>query len=161
MSNLYVARAVWLAAIVCVATAAPARADCDRPRSAVYAMKQADVVFRGIVRRVETDMRPSTVSGTLVVWPKWVVSLDVSRVWKGQVGKQFVLRIVQTHEDDAFEWFERGSEYLVFAVRNSPQKSAVLPVQEPTYGATACGGTASMLWAIPYLVTLGPGRPTQ
>jgi hypothetical protein len=91
----------------------------------------------------------------------WVVTLDVSRVWKGVVGKRFVLHVVQMHEDDAFKGFEQGSEYLVFAIRNSPEKTALFHLAGPTYGASTCGGTTSLLWGMSYLLDLGPGKSPE
>jgi hypothetical protein len=134
--------------------ATSANADCDRPRSAITALKQSDVVFRGTVRQIDI------VSRNWNGWAnRWIVTLDVSRVWKGRVGQRFTLHIAQTQEDDAFEPFEHGVEYLVFALRNSPQESALFHVSE-SYGATGCGGTTSLLWGMSYLVELGPGaRP--
>lgn len=152
-------RGFLIAAVFYLASAAHAGADCERPRSAVIALKYADLVFRGIVHDVRTDREPRFVSGSWT--PAWIVTFDVSRVWKGHVPKQFVLYVVQTKEDDAFESFERGSDFLVFAVCNSLEKTAVFGLKEPTYGATNCGGTASMLSAVPYLVSLGPGKPPE
>ena len=141
-----------------VATASPAVADCGPPRSALTALKQSDLVFRGEVRDVETAGERTWHHAPFPRLRRgWIVTLDVSRVWKGHVDKRFVLHIAQAQEDDAFESFERGSEYLVFAQRNSPQKTALFGLPEPTYGATGCGGTMSLLTGMRYLIDLGPG----
>jgi hypothetical protein len=147
------------------ATASPATPDCSRPRSTQTALKQADLVFRGTVREVKTAGDPAwryaPFPRAVPEWNAWIVTLDVSRVRKGSVDKRFVLHISRTQEDDAFEWFERGSEYLVFAQRNSPQKTAFFHREEPTYGATGCGGTTSVLYGMMYLIDLGPGKSPQ
>jgi hypothetical protein len=158
----------WILATLClsaIATASPATADCSRPRSSPTALKQADLVFRGTVREVKTAGKPSwryaPFSRAVPVWNAWIVTLDVSRVWKGSVEKRFVLHVARTHPDDAFEGFEGGSEYFVFAQRNSPQKTAIFHREEPTYGATGCGGTTSVLYGMMYLIDLGPGKSPQ
>ena len=141
----------------------PATADCDRPRSALSAMRGADLVFRGTVRdlrELRAEFRVSRRSSLVRTWG-WVVSLDVGRVWKGAVGKQVTLHIAREGEDDAYDSFERGREYVVFANMNPPGKSGRFGVQRPTYGATGCGGTVSMLGASGYLLELGPGDPPK
>lgn len=167
VSNLYMKRSCILMALClsAIATASPAIADCGRPRSALTALKQADLVFRGTVRELKTVGEPrwhyAPFPRAVPVWHAWIVSFDVSRVWKGLVGKRFVLHVAREQEDDAFEEFERGSEYLVFALRNSPQKTALFHATESTYGATNCGGTMPLLWGVKYLVELGPGKSPE
>lgn len=169
MSNHYMKRSLVLAMLCLSAVAhpSPVIADCDRPRFALTALRQSDFVFRGTVREIKTlgerGYQNITPRGTEYHhgWTAWIVGFDVSRVWKGIVGKRFVLHIVPTQEDDAFEWFEQGTEYLVFAQRNSPQKTARLGLPEPTYGATGCGGTTSLLTGVMYLIDLGPGRSPE
>src|SRR6185295_2350731 len=107
-----------LASVCSFVFATTVKGDCGRPRSAVAALKQSDVVFRGTVR--EIDVVPFSEPGFLMTWTGRIIRLDISQVWKGRVGQRFVLHIAQSQEDDAFEPFERGLEYLVFAVRNSP-----------------------------------------
>ena len=144
--------------LLAVAIPSPARADCDSPRSALAALKQSDAVFRGTVREMKTVGKRA---GTDWMAP-WIVTLDVSRVWKGLVGKQFVLHLVQEQEDDAFESFVRGSEYLVFSTRNSQRKTARFGIEGETFGATGCSGTTSLPRGLGYLGQLGPSRnPTQ
>jgi hypothetical protein len=150
---------VNLVAAVCIgviALGSPAAADCDKPRSAVTALKRADVVFRGKVRDIRTYGKPSSVDNP--GWRGWIVTFDVSQVWKGSVEQHFVLHNVEVAPDDAFRDFERGSEYLVFATQNPPSKNDYFNVKGPTYGAHGCGGTVSLLWGMSYLVSLGPGR---
>jgi len=153
------------AGCLCVlALADSAIADCDRPRSGLTALKQSDVVFRGTVREVRTTggrgNQNVTPQGTEYQpgWTGWVVTFDVSRVWKGAVGNRFVLYSVRVTPDDAFTEFERGAEYLVFATRNSQAKSDLFRLGLPTFGAHACGGTTSLLWATKYLLDLGIGK---
>jgi len=108
---------VNLVAAVCfgvVALGSPAAADCDKPRSAVTALKRADVVFRGKVRDIRTHGKPSSVDNP--GWRGWIVTFDVSHVWKGSVEQHFVLHNVEVAPDDAFRDFERGSEYLCLHV---------------------------------------------
>jgi len=53
--------------LLAVAIPSPARADCDSPRSALAALKQSDVVFRGTVREMKTvGERPSP--GWMAAW---------------------------------------------------------------------------------------------
>jgi len=113
-----------------MASATPGKADCDRPRSSATAVKQSEVIFRGAVREIEmidpiaanlaARSMPSRSWCGWPGWHGWIVTLDVSRVWKGRVGQRVVLHIAQIQEDDAFESFERGLEYLVlpFATRH-------------------------------------------
>jgi len=160
---------IWLVLALClsaIATASPALADCSRPRSALTALKQADLVFRGTVRWMSTAGEPTwryaPFPRAVAEWHAWILALDVSEVWKGSVGKRFILHVAQKQEDDAFEDFRLGPEYLVFALRNSPQKTAIFHAPEPTYGATGCGGTILLtpliLWSERYLDELGPGK---
>jgi hypothetical protein len=144
--------------LLAVAIPSPARADCDSPRSALTALKQSDVVFRGAVREMKTIGEPARPN-----WKSaWIVTLDVSRVWKGLVGKQFVLHLVREDEDDAFENFAAGSEYLVFSTRNSQRKTARFGIKAETFGATGCSGTTSLPGGLKYLMELGPSRmPSQ
>jgi hypothetical protein len=149
--------------LAAVTTASRAVADCSRPPSALTALKQSDLVFRGTVQDVTITGGRGTQNITPAGsdhHPDWggkVVRFDVSRVWKGAVGTLFFLRSVSEKPDDAFTEFDRGREYLVFARRNSPQQSALFNVAGATYGATGCGGTTSLVWGMKYLVELGPG----
>ena len=159
----------WLVLTLClsaIATASPAIAHCSRPRSALTALKQSDLVFRATVRAMSTAGEPTwhyaPFPRAVADWHAWIVTLDVSQVWKGPVRKRFILHVAQTQEDDAFEDFRLGPEYLVFALRNSSQKSAIFHIAEPTYGATGCGGTMPLVvWGAKYLVELGPGRSPE
>ena len=139
-----------------VVLGSPAAADCDRPGSALTALKRADVVFRGKVRDIRTSGTPSSVDNP--GWSGWIVTFDVSQVWKGPVGQQFVLHNVRVAPDDAFTEFERGADYLVIANQNPQSKSDRFNIKAPTYGAHGCGGTTSLLRDMSYLDSLGPGR---
>jgi len=162
MKRIHVQIAAWC--LCAIAIPGSAIADCDRPRSALTALKQADVVLRGTVREISTTGG----RGEPIVaprgteyqpgWTGWVVTFDVSRVWKGTVGDRFILRSVLVGPDDAFTEFDRGAEYLVFARRNSDRDSARFGVAGPTFGAHLCGGTTSLLWATKYLLDLGIGK---
>jgi hypothetical protein len=141
-------------------------ADCSRPRSGVTALNQSDVVFRGTIREVKTtggrgDLNATLGSADHLGWTGWVVTFDVSRVWKGAVGSRILLHNVRVAPDDAFTEFDPGVEYLVFATRNSDKNSARFRVAGPTFGAHACGGTTSLLWATNYLLDLGIGRSPE
>ena len=146
------------AGCVCVlALADTAVADCNRPRSALTALEYSDVVFRGVVRDVKTT--GGLIDGSTWPWTGWIVTFEVTRVWKGAVGSRFVLYSMRGAPDDAFTEFERGAEYLVFARRNSEATTARFQLGLPTtYGAHACGGTSSILSATKYLLDLGVGR---
>ena len=86
MSNNHILAALCLSAI---ATASPATADCSRPRTSQSALKHADVVFRGTVRELKTAGELSWTYAPFpraaAVWNTWIMTLDVSRVWKGPV----------------------------------------------------------------------------
>jgi hypothetical protein len=155
-NNRVVVRKWWLVAL-CLALirASPAIAECEPPRTAMTALDRADVAFQGTVREIKTVGQPPRPNWRAA----WIVWLDVSRIWKGVVGNQFVLHIVRESEDDAFETFERGSEYLVFATRNSERKTARFEIGGPTFGATGCSGTTaqSTRLARTYLLELGAG----
>ena len=91
------------------------------------------------------------------------VDRDVRRMHRLEraVGSTFTLYITPESEDDAFEGFERGSDYLMFAVRNSARKRTRFRVPDPAYGATNCGGTIAVLWGTRYMVDLGPGNKPE
>jgi hypothetical protein len=78
-------------------------------------------VFRGQGRDIRTDGKPSSVDNP--GWRGWIVTFDVSQVWKGSVEQHFVLHNVEVAPDDAFRDFERGSEYLVFATQTRSQRT--------------------------------------
>jgi hypothetical protein len=144
-----------LSAALCL-TLAPvslAMADCISP-SPSSALTQSEVVFRGTVVEMKTIGKPDRPQ-----WgAAWTVTFDVSQVWKGVVGKRFVLHIVQESEDDAFETFERGSDFLVFATRNSPRKTARFGIAGATFGAAGCSGTVSLPAGTKSLSEIGPGK---
>jgi hypothetical protein len=159
-------RLVLALCLYAITTALPALADCSRPQSAKTALKHADLVFRGTVRYMSTAGEPTwryvPFPRAVAEWHAWVVALDVSEVWKGSVSKRFILHVAQEQEDDAFSDFQLGPEYLVFALRNSPQKTAIFHVPEPTYGVTGCGGTMPVvLRTEKYLGELGPGKKPE
>jgi len=137
-------------------------ADCGRPRSALVALTRADVVFRGRGGRLKTvpDLAYEHIvpRGTPSPWTGGIITLVVAEVWKGSVGRGFVLHIVSSTPDDQFTDFERGVEYVVFAKRNPASQSARFGLSQTTYGAEGCGGTTTVSTAASYLAELGVGR---
>jgi hypothetical protein len=145
----------------------PVDADCDRPRDVSIALNRASVVFRGVAREVKVigipgfqDVAPRGVKSQLG-WRGWIVTLDVSTVWKGSVRRRLTLHVTGLSEDDAYTSFEVGEEYVVFANVNPPEKSARFGLRGLTYGAHGCGGTGLVLRSASYLRELGPGRPAS
>ena len=138
-----------------MAVPAVAAADCSI-RSPKDALAHADVVFRGRVREIR---HVSGQSATAAQWSGYVVTFDVSRVWKGQVAPVFVLHTGADHDEEPYPWFEPREEFLVFASEHPSPRSPHRGSTPFTYGAHACGGTVSMLRATPYLLWLGAGRP--
>ena len=139
---------------VCAATllSAPTSADCDRPRNAVQALAGAAIAFRGLAREV-------TAVGVPGSWRGWVVAFRVFSVWKGAPTTDFTLYITALSEDDAYEEFRQGEQYVVFADINSSMKSDRFGVKGTTYGAHGCGGTGPVAQQSAYLKELGPGKP--
>src|SRR6476646_9519559 len=139
-------RALAAAFALCVAAWPSAvLADCSGPHSGMEGKRYADLVFRGTVRQTTPLVLPPNqpiVTATGTDYPSrgiaFTVAFDVSRVWKGVVGSQFALHQILQSEDDAFDGFERGTEYLVFARRNDPDKAALYGVPAGTYGAHGC-----------------------
>jgi hypothetical protein len=80
---------------------------------------------------------------------------------EGRVGRRFALHVTPSAEDDAYESFRSGDEYLVFTEPNPPQKSERFGLNRLTYGAHGCGGTGLVAQSSSYLRDLGQGRPVS
>ena len=129
-----------------------AGAECAR-LSPDESLKSAHVVFRGVVTEVQRLDKSRT-----------VVTLDVSRAWKGPVGKRMVLHQATSHYLDYF-WPANavGTEFLVFATRlTEPRRKAFKLTTPEAFAVPMCGGgTAPIAEAGPYVDALGPGRAPQ
>src|SRR6185436_12272063 len=138
------------AALLCLSTAASA--DCSNPSPRV-AVLRADVAFRGTAR----DVRPvGGRSGTRGPWQGSIVTFDVSRVWKGDVGSTIVLHQTRDGEDDVT--FESGREYVVFARRNPAITSTLFGSAGPSFAARPCSGALFTSPSTPDPLDLGPGH---
>lgn len=129
-----------------------AMADCDRPRMAAPALERASIAFRGLAREVKA-------AGVAGSWRGWIVTFTVFTVWKGEPPRDFTLYVSGLGEDDAYEEFRRGEQYVVFAALNPTVTSARFGIRGLTYGAHGCGGTGPVAHSTSYLKELGPGRP--
>ena len=129
-----------------------ASADCDRPPSAATALTRATVVFRGVTREVKVVGSPGS-------WRGWIVTFTVFESWKGAPRRDFTLHVTALSEDDAYEDFRPGEQYVVFADVNVGRKAERFGLRGTTYGAHGCGGTGALSHADSYLKELGPGQP--
>lgn len=129
----------------------PAWADCSR-RNAAPALENAAIAFRGLAREVKAVGVPGS-------WRGWVVAFRVFSVWKGAPTTDLTLYVTALSEDDAYEEFRQGEQYVVFADINPSIKSERFGMKELTYGAHGCGGTGPIAHSASYLKELGPGRP--
>ena len=131
--------------------AANARAECVGFPLDHY-RKYADVVFRGVM----TDIQRLDES-------RAVVTFTVSRVWKGNVGRRFVLHQGHQLGPDRYSWpAEAAGEYLVFATRlDESDRKAFDLTNRNAFAVPMCwGGTTpiSHARAPDFLRQLGPGR---
>jgi hypothetical protein len=115
-----------------------AEADCDRPRDVAVALTRATVAFRGIAREVKIiedrgyqNITPRGIEGRST-WRGWIVSFNVYSVWKGAVGRDFTMHVIAFEEDDAYQEFKQGEEYVVFADVNEPAKSKLFGLKGTT-----------------------------
>lgn len=86
------------------------------------------------------------------------MTFRVFSVWKGAPPKDFTLHVTALSEDDAYEEFRQGEQYVVFADINPSIKSERFGLRGPTYGAHGCGGTGHVAYSASYLKELGPGK---
>jgi hypothetical protein len=101
-------------------------------------VKYADVIFSGVVK----DIREVDAS-------RQIVTLEVSRVWKGPVRRTAVLYQAPWVAFDSYEFPQRavGTQYLVFAARLTARQRQdfALGGKEPTFAVPACGGGTTEL----------------
>jgi hypothetical protein len=101
-------------------------------------LKYADVVFLGTVRHVAVDGM------------KQVVTLDVSRVWKGEVRRSIVFYQAPWASFDSFSfpavWTGTGTQILVFAKRLTAdqRRDFALLEHEAAFAVPPCGGTVAL-----------------
>lgn len=143
-------RKLVLCAILLVAAASPAGAECVG-FSLKHYKRHADLVFSGTIREIQQLDSIRT-----------VVTFDVDRVWKGDVGRQIRLhQVVESIDSFRFVGATVGSKYLVFATRlDSRQRQAFkLSENQDTFGVPICGGGTHKLGANDTMLRqLGPGR---
>ena len=97
---------------------------------------------------------------------KQVVTLEVSRVWKGPVSRTAVLYQAPWVAFDSYEFPRQavGTQYLVFAVRLTARQRQdfALEGQEQTFAVPACGGGTTELRDIRNVPRqLGAGRKPE
>ena len=115
-------------------------------------VRYADLVFAGTV----TNIEPAGGS-------KALVTLDVSRVWKGAVRSRMVLYQARWNIDSVeFSAETVGRQYLVFAVRLNPSQRQDFGLAErvQAFALPTCGGGTSELPkdVHGFARQLGPGR---
>ena len=125
---------------------------CYRPR-AHDAVKGARVAFRGTVTKVDYLDEDTPQSE-----PRIVVTFSVSRVWKGTVGREFILHTLYNKYTCKGYYFKKDKEYLVFAYPNEEfMANRFLPTKN-TWGTNYCNGTSDIESAKDYLSEIGKGR---
>jgi hypothetical protein len=112
---------LWYIAVASVLTAASTFAcSCSFP-DVPTAVRQADLVFRGTLVKVEyldaQETRPHVVfKDRLASVPRrFLATLEVAGVWKGRVSRTIVLHTREGASDCVGFWTEIGKEILVFA----------------------------------------------
>jgi hypothetical protein len=105
--------------------------------------------------------RDVKVVGNANSWRGWIVAFTVFRVWKGDPKAALTLHVTALSEDDAYEEFRQGEQYVVFADVNPASKSERFGVRGLTHGAHGCGGTGPVAHSASYLKQLGPGEPPK
>ena len=126
--------------------------DCGGP-TGVKALGGADAAFRGVVTNIEF-LEPKTDRNE----PKIKVSFSVSRVWKGDVGKTFVLHTTQNSYSCAGYYFFKDKEYLVMAYANGEETAKRFNGEKNTFGTNPCGATLEISNARKELEELGKGK---
>jgi len=94
--------------------------------------EHADLVFSGAIR----ELRDLDAGRTLVTF-------EVDRVWKGDVGQRVVLhQTLDSIDSFRFVGATAGKEYLVFASRLGPAHRALFELTAPTdaFSVPVCGG---------------------
>jgi len=139
-----------LGAILLVVPPSQLRAECVGFPLKHY-LKSADLVFSGRIQGLE--QRDSI---------RTIVTFDVDRVWKGEVGRRLVLhQAVENIDSFRFVQGAIGAKYLVFATRlDARQRQEFeLPERADAFGIPTCGGGTRKIDANdPILRQLGRGR---
>ncbi len=110
------------------------------PRPFAVAFKSAAVVFAGKVTNIEFLDDPKTKNSEARI----IVTLTVSRTWKGVESPEVVLHTTENSWTCHGYYFRKDEEYLVFAYENEDADAKrfsdyALPKQ--SFGVSLCGGT--------------------
>jgi len=119
-----------LALVSLTTSASTAAAECVGFRLDHY-KKHADLIFSGAIRELRD-----------LDWRRTLVTFEVDRVWKGNVGKRVVLHQVLSIDSFRFVGTPPGKEYLVFASRLEPAQRALfeLTARSDAFSVPICGG---------------------
>jgi hypothetical protein len=131
--------AVWLAVVLLLASRPISACSCSFP-DVPRAVRQADLVFRGKLVKVEYLDPPQSVphaisKDRMVSVPRrFLATLEVDGVWKGRVGRTIVLHTREGSSDCVGFWTDIGKEVLVFANQGivTPKKPDVWRIPEWT-----------------------------
>jgi hypothetical protein len=119
-----------LALVSLTTSASTAAGECVGFRLDHY-KKHADLIFSGAIRELRD-----------LDWRRTLVTFEVDRVWKGNVGKRVVLHQVLSIDSFRFVGTPPGKEYLVFASRLEPAQRALfeLTARTDAFSVPICGG---------------------
>lgn len=130
---------------------------CDKKQlSPTEALKEADIVFRGVVDNLRYLDDPDKIKTE----PRIIVTFKVSSVWKGEAQK--IITIHTTHNKDSCNGFvfKDGEEYLVYSRYNRRPDNFINKLfspKNPTLGVKVYGGTKLITKADEDLKMLGNG----
>ncbi|HWN11070.1 MAG TPA: hypothetical protein VNO50_17660 [Pyrinomonadaceae bacterium] len=112
---------------------------CLSNPSGKEALKASRVAFRGTVTNIDyLDI------DTPLSEPRIVVTISVSRVWKGFVRKTVVLHTVYNKTTCEGYYFKTGEDYLVFAYPNEEFLAPKFLPAKKTLGTNYCNGTTEL-----------------
>ena len=117
------------------------------------ALGTADAAFRGTVTNIEF-LEAKTAQNE----PRIKVTFSVSRVWKGNVKKTFILHTTQNSWSCAGYYFFKDKEYLVMAYRNDEETAKRFNGEKNTFGTNPCGATIPIEIAKEDLIGIGKGK---
>ena len=126
--------------------------DCAAASGAI-ALTYADISFQGVVTNIEL-LEPQTAYNE----PRIKVTFSVSRVWKGNVEKTFVLHTTQNSYSCAGYIFSKDREYLVMGYANDEETTKKFNEKKKTFGTNPCGATLEISRAKEALKELGKGK---
>ena len=113
-------------------------------------IKHSDLVFRGVV--TEAQRHESHI----------VMTFQVSRVWKGKMGRSIVLHQVLGMERATWPEDLIGREYVILASRLSEYERNVIGAKTiEVFGIPQCMNAISIDHAAEYLKKLGRGRAPE